>query len=147
MEEEPKRKVGGKKMTSRVRKNKVLIVDNNERVLPIFHQVLEKAGFDTYSTWSGREALALLESQEFDVLLVDDYLPDLHTNAFLHRVNQLPIQPRIVVMQASAPTVGQLRQYILPGARAVVRKHHIAEVCKAVGSCCTDEPLAKTCAN
>jgi len=137
----------GKKMSSPVRKNKVLIVDNNERVLLIFQQVLERAGFDTYSTWSGREALALLKSEEFDVLLVDDYLPNLHGSDFLHRVNRLLIQPWVIVVQSAAPTVSQLRQYILLGARAVVRKHHIAQVCEAVRSCCNDEPLAKTCAN
>lgn len=125
------------------RKKKVLIVDNNERILGTFQEVLESAGFDTRTTWSGHEALALLQSREFDVLLVDDYLPDLHASDFLNRVGRLPIQPWIVVMQASMPTASRLRHYVSLGASAVVRKHYLAEVCKAVGSCCADEPLAK----
>jgi CheY-like chemotaxis protein len=124
-------------------KKRVLVVDNNEPILATFQKVLERAGFDTHTTWSGREALTLLQSKEFDVLLVDDYLPDLHASDFLNRVGRLPIQPWIVVMQASAPTASQRRHYVSLGASAIVRKQHLAAVCKAVGSCCADEPLAK----
>jgi CheY-like chemotaxis protein len=124
-------------------KKRVLVVDNNEGNLVTLQEILENARFDTYTTWSGHDALALLQSREFDVLLVDDYLPDLHASDFLNRVSRLPIQPWIVVMQASAPTASRLRYYVSLGASAVVRKHHLAEVCQAVGSCCADEPLAK----
>jgi CheY-like chemotaxis protein len=129
------------------RRNKILIVDNDQRALEAFEKVLAKVGFDTRSTWSGREALELLRSREFDVLLMDDYLPDLHACEFLSRVGQLPVQPWIVVMQASMPTTNDLLRYASLGALSVVRKHHLAEVCKAVSSCCTAEPLAKTCVN
>jgi len=123
-------------------RKKILIVDSNDAILGTFKNVLEKVGFDTRTTWSGHEALALLGSQEFDVLLVDDYLPDLHSSDFLSRVGKLPVQPWIVVMQASTPTTDDFRRYASVGAFSVVRKHHIAEVCKAVSSCCADEPLA-----
>ena len=125
------------------RKKTVLIVDNSESILVTIQEMLENAGFETRTTWSGHEALALLQSQEFDVLLVDDYLPDLHASDFLYRVGRLPIQPWVVVMQASTPTASHVRRYVSLGASAVVRKHHLVEVCKAVGSCCADEPLAK----
>jgi CheY-like chemotaxis protein len=85
-------------------KKRVLIVDNDEDILVTLQKVLENAGFDTRTTWSGHEALAALRSSDFDVLLVDDYLPDLHASDFLGRVGRLPIQPWIVVMQASKPT-------------------------------------------
>ena len=127
--------------------SKVLIVDNNQCALEAFEQVFARVGFDTRTTWSGREALELLGSQEFDVLLVDDYLPDLHAGEFLNRVSQLPVQPWIVVMQASMPTTGDLLRYASLGAFSVVRKHHLAEVCKAVSSCCVAEPLARTLIN
>lgn len=128
-------------------RNKVLIVDNSQCALEAFQKVLARVGFDTRTTWSGREALDLLGSQEFDVLLVDDDLPDLHACEFLSRVGQLPVQPWIVVMQASMPTTNEWLRYASLGVFSVVRKHHLAEVCKAVSSCCVAEPLAKTCIN
>ena len=64
-------------------KKRVLIVDNNENVLGTLQRVLENTGFDTRTTWSGFEALDLLKTEDFQVLLVDDYLPDLHSSDFL----------------------------------------------------------------
>jgi CheY-like chemotaxis protein len=125
----------------------VLIVDNNERVLWTFEEMLENAGFDTRTTWSGHEALALLQSQDFDVLLVDDYLPDLHASDFLDRVGRLPIQPWIVVMQGTPPTPGDLRHYESLGASATVDKLDRAKVAEAVSYCCAEEPLAKAVAS
>ena len=124
-------------------KKRVLIVDNNEKVLLTLQRVLENSGFDTYTTWSGCEALGLLKTQDFQVLLVDDYLPDLHSSDFLSRVASLPIQPWVVVMQPSVPTSRDVHHYTSLGAASVVRKHQPDEVCNAVSSCCSEEPLAK----
>ena len=128
-------------------RKKVLIVDNNEGVRGTLQSVLGRVGSDTRTTWSGHEALELLASEEFDVLVVDDYLPDLHCSEFLNLVGKLPVQPWIVVMQASMPTTKDFLRYASLGAFSVVRKHHITEVCKAVSSCCADEPLVKTSIN
>jgi CheY-like chemotaxis protein len=123
-------------------KKRVLIVDNDECVLRTLQTLLENADFDTETTWSGHEALALLQSQHFDVLLVDDYLPDLHASDFLNRVGRLLACSRIVVMQAAVPSATCMQRYMSLGADAVVRKHHLAEVCDAVSSMC-HEPLVK----
>lgn len=128
-------------------KKRVLIVDNNEKVLFTLQRVLENSGFDIYATWSGCEALDLLKTQDFQVLVVDDYLPDLHSSDFLSRVARLPIQPWVVVMQSSTPTKGDVQHYALLGAMTVVRKHQPDEVCNAVSSCCSEEPLAKVWIN
>jgi len=128
-------------------KKRVLIVDNNEKVLFTLQRILESSGFDTYTTWSGCEALDLLKSQDFQVLLVDDYLPDLHSSDFLNRVASLPIQPWVVVMQSSTPTNRDVDHYATLGAMSVVRKHQPDEVCNAVSACCSEEPLAKVWIN
>jgi CheY-like chemotaxis protein len=119
----------------------VLIVDNNERILWKFQELLENAGFNTATTWSGHEALSLLQSGRFDVLLVDDYLPDLHAHDFLDRIQRLPIKPWVVVMQASTPKPSELRRYDALGAATVVDKRDLAKVCQAVSSCCSEEAI------
>jgi UDP-3-O-[3-hydroxymyristoyl] N-acetylglucosamine deacetylase len=128
-------------------KKRVLIVDNNERLLWTCQALLEDAGFNTCTTWSGREALEFLQSEEFDVLLVDDYLPDLHATDFLERVGRLPIQPWIVVMQASAPSKSDLRHYESLGVSTIVDKSRPADIPQAVSSSCTEEPLTKGTTN
>jgi CheY-like chemotaxis protein len=121
-----------------------LIVDNDENIQRLLQGILQPLGFKTHATWSGYEALALIKSDHLDVLLVDDYVPDLYFHDLLKRVWQLPIQPWIVVMQATAPTSEHVRQYALLGVSSVVRKHHLGELRKAVSACCIEEPLAKT---
>jgi len=128
---------------SKTSKRKVLVVDNNEEVLQALQAELETLGLDTRVTWSGREALSLLGAGDFDVLLVDDYLPDLHASDFLDQVQRLPIQPWVVVMRSSPPKPSELRHYNMLGVSAVVDKRDGPKVYEAVRSCCADEPLAK----
>ena len=113
----------------------VLIVDNDDHILSKFQQLLEDAGFNTTTTWSGREALGLLSSGVFDILLVDDYLPDLHPHNFLERVNRFPIQPSIVVMHCEPPRPDDLPHYQSLGVSELVNKRDPAKVCQAVSYC------------
>ncbi len=125
----------------------VLIVDNDDRVLWKFQQLLEGAGFNTTTTWSGHEALGLLTSGVFDVLLVDDYLPDLHSHNFLEQVNRLPIQPSIVVMHNEPAKPEDLRCYESLGVSELVNKRDPERVCQAVTFCHSEQPLARKAVN
>ena len=125
----------------------VLIVDNDDRILWKFQQLLEDAGFNTTATWSGREALGLLRSGVFDVLLVDDYLPDLHSHDFLEQVNRLPIQPSIVVMHSDTAKPDNLRCYESLGVAQLVDKRNPVSVCQAVSFCHAEQPLANISVN
>jgi CheY-like chemotaxis protein len=125
----------------------VLIVDNDDRVLWKFQQLLENSGFNTTATWSGHEALGLLRSGVFDVLLVDDYLPDLHSHDFIERVNRLPIQPSIVVMHSDAPKSADLRCYESLGVSELVDKRDPVRVCQAVSFSYAEQPLARKTVN
>jgi CheY-like chemotaxis protein len=124
-------------------KPNILIVDNDDRVLWRFQELLENQGMSTRATWSGREALAMLRSGEFDVLLVDDYLPDVHSHDFLERVSRLPAQPLIVVMHSATPKCSDLRSYAALGVAELVDKNDTRQVCHAVISHCGDESSAR----
>jgi len=117
---------------------RVLVVENDVSNATILVQVLRDAGFDAISTWSGREALTMLNPGVFDVLVVDDYLADQHLTTFLRRVHQLSNAPRVIVMQASAPTEKQIRHYTSFGASQVVQKHHLAELRQTVSICAAE---------
>jgi CheY-like chemotaxis protein len=121
----------------------LLIVDNDDQILLAFRELLGNSGFDIHTTWSGHEALALLKSGKFDVLLVDDYLPDLHAHDFLERVAGLAIQPWVVVMRDSTPKSTELRLYESVGVSEVVDKHNSLSVRQAVSRCLAGEPLAR----
>jgi CheY-like chemotaxis protein len=77
----------------------VLVVDNNEDVLARLGSALTAAGYEAITTWSGLEALSLLDSGQFDALIVDNYVPDIYVGEFLDRTVALPHRLRIVLMQ------------------------------------------------
>lgn len=115
-------------------RSRVLIVDNNEDVLNALDKLLRGEGLDTRTTWSGHEALALMQSHPFDVLLVDDYLADLHVAEFLKRVKLQARQPAVVVMQKSPPVPTDVRRYGSLGASAVVDKRDPEQVRRALAA-------------
>jgi CheY-like chemotaxis protein len=81
------------------RNTRVLIVDNNEEESGRLGVILQRAGYDSIATWSGLEALELLKSEEYDILLVSSYLPDVYVGDFFERLNRLPVRPCSIVMQ------------------------------------------------
>jgi two-component system cell cycle response regulator DivK len=54
----------------------VLIVEDNELNMKLFHDLLESHGYHTIGTPSGIEALALARAHPPDLILMDIHLPD-----------------------------------------------------------------------
>ena len=81
------------------RNKRILIVDNDEGESAILGLMLQRAGYDSIATWSGLQALELLNSGEYDILLVSSYLPDVYVGDFFERLNRLPVRPCSIVMQ------------------------------------------------
>lgn len=49
-------------------------------------------------TWSGLEALRLLQAGLFDVLITDDYAVDLYIGDLIERASALPSPPQVLVL-------------------------------------------------
>lgn len=129
------------------RKNKTaLIVDNDEKIQWLLQGMLQDLGFETCMTWSGYEALTLLESGRVDLLLVDDYVPDLHFHDLLKTGGAVADSATDLGYASRGTNVRQCASIRL-GASSVVRKHNVAEVREAVSSCCIEDRLAKTRVN
>jgi two-component system cell cycle response regulator DivK len=55
---------------------KILIVEDNELNMKLFHDLLEVHGYETLQTKDGREALALARQHHPDLILMDIQLPE-----------------------------------------------------------------------
>jgi len=76
----------------------VLVLHNDERESSELQALLEKnIHCKTSVTWSGLEALKLLQSGHFDVLVTDDYAPDLYIGDLIERAAALPFPPQVLV--------------------------------------------------
>ncbi len=92
------------------RNKRVLIVDNNEEESGRLRVMLQRAGYDSIATWSGLEALELMKSEEYDILLVSSYLPDIYIGEFFERLNCLPVQPCSIVMEEGCIPTATLQE-------------------------------------
>jgi len=105
------------------RKKRILIADCYVEVLLALERMLEDAGFDTTTAWTGREALGLIQSQTFDLVLVSKYLPDTECEDILKTLQQTSASTPCIVMQPSTPESAELDALRAVGACDVVCKY------------------------
>ncbi len=124
-------------------KKSILIVDDDEHVLMALEALLAGEGYDTTTAWSGHEALELLGSKQFDLVLIDDWLPDLNSNEILKQIQRLEVQPLVIVMQAR-PTRSEVSELASSGVSDFVGKWRPRrEISQAVRKCLTSTQLSK----
>jgi DNA-binding response OmpR family regulator len=109
---------------------RVLVVDYEEDVLIALEQLLENEGFDTTTAWTGRDALKALSGTTFDLVLINEYLPDIDGNTFMQQLHAVAVP--CIIMQPSRGMTGDLRSFRWPGAVQVVCKASPANVVAAV---------------
>ncbi|MGB6475018.1 MAG: response regulator [Candidatus Sulfotelmatobacter sp.] len=114
-----------------LRQQRILIVDNDERVLRVIDGFLANAGFDTRTASDGHSALDLLKLQECDLVFVSDHLSDYFLDGFLKDLQHLPTQPSVIVMQSDRPRSWEVGPYRQLGASGAVNKARPCEVLDA----------------
>jgi DNA-binding NarL/FixJ family response regulator len=110
------------------RQQRILIVDNDERVLRVIDGFLVNAGFDTRTASDGHVALDLLKSQECDLVLVADHLADFFLDGFLKALLRFPTRPSVIVMESEPPRSWDVGPYRSLGASRAVNKYRPCEV-------------------
>ena len=90
----------------------VLVVDDDRAILRTFSRILKKAGFSTEMAESGKEALEKIQTQTYDIALIDMILGD---------SNGLDLLPKI---EESSPKTLKI---MITGADSVEKR---SEACK-----------------
>ena len=70
---------------------KILIVEDDDSIHNVLRELLEKENYDTYSAYSGTEALLLLEKSSYDLILLDLMLPGVGGEKIISLVHGTPI--------------------------------------------------------
>ncbi len=79
---------------------RILIVEDNELNMKLFHDLLEARGYDTIQTSDGMEALKIVRSEKPDLILMDIQLPEvsgLEVTKWLKEDDELKSIPVIAV--------------------------------------------------
>jgi DNA-binding response OmpR family regulator len=121
--------------TMKTARKRILVADCHEEVLIVLEKLLEDAGFDTTTVWTAQEALRLVDSQTFDLALINEFLPDAECEDLLRAFHKKGAQVRCIVMQPSAPEITDIRGLHNLGACDVVCKRAYQQVVEAVNKC------------
>ncbi len=128
-------------------RKRILVADCHEDVLIILERLLEDAGFDTTTVWTAEEALKLVDSHSFDLVLVNEYLPDAGCEEVLNALRKRGVQTPCIVMQPSAPEIVDFTRFKALGAKEIVCKHCFRQIVEVVRECllCGREPILAAC--
>jgi CheY-like chemotaxis protein/anti-sigma regulatory factor (Ser/Thr protein kinase) len=78
--------------------SRILVVDDDRTTRHVLRKVLKSAGFDVTVAKDGVEALKVLRTRRFDLLLLDVWMPRMTGLDLLERLRTRKVRPRVVVM-------------------------------------------------
>ncbi|MGZ3579390.1 MAG: response regulator, partial [Syntrophales bacterium] len=79
---------------------RLLIVDDEAKLMAVLRELLTKHGYDAVGFTSGKEALEDLKTQKFDLLLTDLMMPEMDGIALLRA--SLEIDPNLMAIMMTA---------------------------------------------
>jgi len=79
----------------------ILNVDHNGEARATKTQTLQSAGFAVFESGTGREAMALLQQQKIDLILLDMQLPDMSGFDVCRSIKQNPATSSVLVLQTA----------------------------------------------
>ena len=91
----------------------VMIVEDNELNMKLFHDLLEAHGYDTIGTRNGIEALDLARKHRPDLVLMDIQLPDIDGITALAQLRADPATAKTPVVAVSASVMPDDQQRIV----------------------------------
>ena len=69
----------------------ILIVEDSVDIHNLIKEVLKKEGYNVLDSYSGTEALMVLEKEKVDLILLDLMLPGLNGEEIIKKVTNIPI--------------------------------------------------------
>ncbi|KYG26987.1 response regulator transcription factor [Alkalihalobacillus trypoxylicola] len=106
---------------------KILIIEDDQEISHLLRLILSNAGFDAIVAYSGTEGMLQLESNRFDLILLDLMLPGLTGEELIKKIKQRSGIPIIVISAKS--NIDEKVQVLQLGAEDYITKpFHTKEV-------------------
>ena len=83
-------------------KNKILVADDEEALRTVLSSELEGEGYNVHSAADGQEAITLLQSNEFDLILLDIKMPNVDGFEVLKFVKDKSPKTKVVMLTGFA---------------------------------------------
>ena len=85
---------------------RILIVDDDTSIRTLFQTILEEEGFQVGTASTGKEALQILEEEDYDVALLDVLLPDTNGMLLFNQIKKIRPQLANKVIFISGVGIG-----------------------------------------
>jgi two-component system response regulator (stage 0 sporulation protein F) len=105
-----------------LKEKKILIVDDQYGIRVLLDEVFRKEGYETYQAANGKQALALAEKNEPDLVILDMKIPGMDGLEILKRIKVLNQNIQVIMITAygeldliqEAMTLGALTHFTKP---------------------------------
>ncbi|MEO6022912.1 MAG: EAL domain-containing protein [Burkholderiales bacterium] len=109
-----------------LRKNRLLVVDDEPRMLEVLLELLKLHGHDVTSASSGQQAVSLLQAAQFDLVLLDLNMPEMDGFGLMEHIERHAYGVPMIVISGDT-TIDAAIQALRKGAHDFVRKPYRAE--------------------
>ncbi len=107
---------------------RILVIDDEETVRSFFFSILKREGYSVICTGDGQEALAILENEPVDLIVLDMNMPRMNGLDFLRKNGEEEISSApVLMMSGSTDSDNRLESYRL-GVYDFIRKPEETEV-------------------
>lgn len=113
------------------REMKILAVDDEKSTIKLYTSLLKEEGYSIVTAITGKEALAKIESEEFDLVLLDLKLPDMDGTDIMERIKQKNLDLSVIIVTAN-PSMESSIQAVKAGVYDYIVKPFASEDLKLV---------------
>lgn len=68
---------------------KILVIDDEELIVKSFSKLLERNGYEVLVAKNGQDAIAMIEEQDFDLIIADIRMPGINGVKTIQTINKL----------------------------------------------------------
>jgi len=102
--------------------SRILVVDDEQLVRDLTSEVLRRSGYDVVSSASAHDALELLESDSFDLVVTDVVMPGFSGVELLNEINDRQPDLPVLLITGGSPDPERTSRAVGLGAAGIVYK-------------------------
>ncbi|QJQ32625.1 response regulator [Sphingomonas lacunae] len=106
---------------------RILLAEDDEAMRSYLARALQRNGYDVTTAATGREALELVESGTFDLLLTDIVMPEMDGIELAQKAQALSPAPKVMFITGFAAVALQANDAV-PDARLLSKPFHLKDL-------------------
>jgi PAS domain S-box-containing protein len=76
---------------------KILVIDDEQKIVELLRSILEDAGYQVYAASSGRKGLELFQREDIDLVILDIVMPEMKGDEVLEKIREMSPEARVLL--------------------------------------------------